>query len=126
MKIYIAHSREFNYKKELYTPIRNDKKLKTHEIILPHEKNDILSNNREFYKEIDLTIAECSYPSIGLGIELGWIFDDNIPIYCIHKQGTKVSNSINKITQNIFEYTNIDEMINVIENIINNYKDKRI
>ena len=36
MKIYIAHSREFDYKNELYTPIK--KVLKDHEVILPHEQ----------------------------------------------------------------------------------------
>ena len=85
MNIYIAHSREFDYVKELYIPIRNDENLNENTIILPHEKNDFSSNTRDFYKNIDLLIAECSYPSTGLGIELGWASDDNIPTYCIYK-----------------------------------------
>ena len=117
MRIYIAHSREFDFKNELYIPIRNDEELKEHEIIFPHEISDVSSNTRDFYKDINLIIAECSYPSIGLGIELGWAFDDNIPIYCIHKKGTKVSESIYAITQNIFEYKDIDEMVEIIEKI---------
>ena len=117
MRIYIAHSREFDFKNELYVPIRNDEELKEHEFILPHEISDVSSNTRDFYKDIDLLIAECSYPSIGLGIELGWAFDDNTPVYCIHKKGTKVSGSIYAITQNIFEYKDVDEMLEIIEKI---------
>ena len=125
MRIYIAHSREFDFKNELYVPIRTDEGLKEHEIIFPHEISDVSSNTRDFYKDIDLIIAECSYPSTGLGIELGWAFDDNTPVYCIHKKGTKVSGSIYAITQNIFEYKDIDEMLKIIEDIImkNNKKE---
>ena len=86
--------------------------------MLLHEFCGILLNNRDFYKDIDLIIAECSYPTIGLGIELGWTFDDNIPVYCIHKQETKVS-GINLCNfTNIFEYIDIDEMLKNIENIV--------
>ena len=125
MRIYIAHSREFDFKNELYVPIRTDEGLKEHEIIFPHEISDVSSNTRDIYKDIDLIIAECSYPSTGLGIELGWAFDDNTPVYCIHKKGTKVSGSIYAITQNIFEYKDIDEMLKIIEDIImkNNKKE---
>ncbi len=122
MKIYIAHSREFDYKNELYNPLMKNEILKHHEIILPHEMSDVSSNTRDFYKQIDLVIAECSYPSIGLGIELGWAFDDNKSIYCIHRKEMKISSSIYNITQNIYEYSNIDEMINIIQDIINNEK----
>ena len=118
MRIYIAHSREFDFKNELYVPIRTDEELKKYEIVLPHEISNISSNTRDFYKNVDLLIAECSYPSTGLGIELGWAFDDNIPVYCIYKQGTKVSGSIHAISQNIFEYKDIDEMLRIIENMI--------
>ena len=118
MRIYIAHSREFNFKNELYIPMRTDEELKKYEVILPHEISDFSSNTRDFYKDVDLIIAECSYPSTGLGIELGWAFDDNIPIYCIYKKGIKVSGSIYAITQNIFEYKDINEMLKIIEKIV--------
>ena len=126
MRIYIAHSREFNFKNELYIPIRTDEELKKYEVILPHEISDFSSNTRDFYKDIDLLIAECSYPSTGLGIELGWAFDDNTPVYCIHKKGTKVSGSIYAITQNIFEYKDIDEMLEIIEKITMKCNQKKI
>ena len=118
MRIYVAHSREYDFKNELYVPIRNCEKFSEHEIILPHELHDTSSNTRDFYKDIDIMIAECSYPSVGLGIELGWAFDDNIPIYCIHKKNMKISGSINAVTQNVYSYSSIEEMLTLIENIL--------
>lgn len=125
MKIYIAHSKSFDYQNELYVPIRNDKTLSVHEVLLPHEFSNTSSNRRDFYKDIDLFIAECSYPATGLGIELGWAFDDNTPIYCLHKKGTEVSRSIYAITQNILEYKDIDEMLEIIEKITIKCNQKR-
>lgn len=126
MRIYIAHSREFDFKNELYVPIRTDEELKGYEIILPHEISNGSSNTRDFYKNIDLIIAECSYPSTGLGIELGWAFDDNTTVYCIHKKGIKLSGSIYAITQNIFEYKDKNEMLEIIEKIVMKNNKKRM
>ena len=121
MKIYIVHSREFDYVKELYQPIKSEPLFANNEIILPHD-NDKYQHDRSFYKDIDLVIAEVSYPSIGLGIELGFLYDDNKPIYCMHKTDKKVSGSINVITNNIYEYSNIEEMLRIIQEIIDRNK----
>lgn len=121
MKIYIAHSRDFDYLNELYKPLRNDMFFKDYELILPHEQLNS-NNKRDFYNDIDLFIAECSYPSTGLGIELAFAFDSGKGIYCLHKKDKKISGSLNVITSNIFEYDTIEEMINIIKNIIINYK----
>lgn len=121
MKIYIAHSRDFDYLNELYKPIRKDEYFKDYEVILPHEQ--LSSNNKkDFYNNIDLFIAECSYPSIGLGIELAFAFDFGKKIYCLHKKGKRISASLNVITSNIIEYDSIEEMIDIIKKITINYK----
>ena len=125
MRIYVAHSKDFDYKNELYLPIRKCDGLQEHEIVLPHEASDSSSNTRELYKEIDFMIAECSYPATGLGIELGWVFDDDIPIYCIYRQGRKLSGSVRSVTNHIYSYSDVDEMIHVIEGIVQMEKTKR-
>ncbi len=122
MKIYISHSREFDYKNELYAPIRNS--IKGDEIFLPHEENVSIANSREFYKSMDIIIAECSYSSVGLGIELGWAYDDQKTIYCIYKKDKKISNSITAVTNNIIEYIDEEDMIKTIEKIIDIEKNK--
>lgn len=125
MKIYIAHSKDINYKEELYKTIRTDDNINKHNIILPHEINDKSNNDRNFYKTIDLVIAECSKPSTGMGIELGWLYDDNIPIYCIYKQNSKISTSIYTITNKIYEYKNKSELLTIIKKIIDELENKR-
>lgn len=125
MKIYIAHSKDINYKEELYQTIRTDDSINKHNIILPHEINDKSNNDRNFYKTIDLVIAECSKPSTGMGIELGWLYDENIPIYCIYKQNSKISTSIYTITNKIYEYKNKSELLTIIKKIIDELESKR-
>ena len=122
MRIYIGHSKKIDYINELYEPLRKDAFFDNHELILPHEKDEFSSNSREFYKTIDIFIAECSYAATGLGIELGWAYDDNKKIYCIYKKGKKISGSLKSVTNNFYEYNNRDEMVNTVKSIINEEK----
>lgn len=125
MKIYIAHSKKIDYINDLYIPLRNDSFFYEYELILPHEKSESSSNDREFYKNIDVFIAECSESTIGLGIELGWVYDDCKNIYCIYKSGKRISNAIKVLTHNFFEYESTDEMLEVIRKIVEEEKKKR-
>ena len=111
MKIYVAHSREFDFKKELYEPIRNSKLNELAEIILPHEKSEELFNSKEGLKTVDYMIAEVSYPSIGLGIELGWANLYGTKIIAMHKKDTKVTGAIKAVTDNLIEYSSSDDFI---------------
>lgn len=121
-RIYVAHSKKINYKDELYKVIRETNELKEFNIILPHEFTDDSSNSREFYRSIDLFIAEVSMTGTGLGIELGWVFDDNVPVYFIYKEGTKVSGSLKCISDNFYEYSDSDSLVKVLLEIINDWK----
>ncbi len=116
MKIYVAHSSDFDYQNELYVPLKNSEIFKQHEFILPHDDNNY-KHERDFYKSIDLVIAEVSYPSTGLGIELGFLYDDNKPIYCIHQSDKKISSSISVVASNINVYSNLDEMTEIVKKI---------
>lgn len=115
MKIYIAHSREFDYESELYRPIRQAATLSQSAIILPHEPGYNNHHDRDFYKTLDLIIAEVSYPATGLGIELGWAYDDKIPIVCVYKAGAKVSGALRAVANQFYEYSNDAELIGIIE-----------
>ena len=117
MKVYIAHSKDINYLDNLYKPIKESDIFKEYKFIFPHEKSTTSNNTRKFYKNIDIVIAECSEAATGLGIELGWLYD-NKKIYCIYEKGKKISSSIKSVTSNIYEYSNIDEMINIIRKIV--------
>ena len=118
MRIYLAHSRDFDYQNELYLPRKNSEVFKQYDIILSHD-GDNYKHDRDFYKRIDLVTAELSFPLTGLGIKLGFLYDDNKNIYCIHNSNVKISGSVNAITKNIYEYKNQENMLNIIMNIIN-------
>lgn len=118
MKVYIAHSKLLNYEENLYQPIRNDESLKKYDIILPHEESSVSYNTREFYKELNVVIAEVSFPGTGLGIELGWIYDDGVPIYCVYQKDKKVSSSLKCLTSNFIAYESEKELVDIIKNII--------
>jgi len=122
MKIYVAHSKQLNYLENLYRPIREDKELQEHTILLPHEESNDSYNSREFYKDLSIMIAEVSYPATGMGIELCWAYDYNVPIYCLFQKNMKVSNSLKSITKNIIEYENEKDLLNIIKEIIKREK----
>ena len=125
MKVYIAHSRLIDYKKELYEPIRGDEELNQYDIFLPHESSDSSSNTRDFYRKMDVVIADCSDAATGLGIELGWAYDDGIPIYCISKKGSKVSGSIGAVTDHFYEYADSSELLSILHEILSKVEAKK-
>jgi nucleoside 2-deoxyribosyltransferase len=121
MKIYIAHSNNFNFKDELYLPLRRSLVNEKHEIILPHENSNI-KNSKQIIRTSDVVIAEVSYPATGEGIELGWADAFKKPIICMYKARTSPANSLKTITNNIVSYTNSEDMLNKIEAYLSELK----
>jgi len=120
MKIYIAHPTDMDYENEIYRPLRSNRFFSEHELILPHEKSSEIRNTRNDYKNIDAVIAECSKPSIGVGIELGWFYDEGKPIYCFYKTGANPGGAVAAITKEIIEYSDGNDLVDKIKNIIEN------
>jgi hypothetical protein len=118
MKIYISHSTNFNFKKELYQPI---KKIKVDcNFIFPHKKNIKQHYLKKLFssKECNLIIADVSFPSTGQGIELGWANFYKIPIICIYKQGSNYSKSLNSISKKFIKYKNSEDLVVKIKKIL--------
>lgn len=113
MKIYIGHSREFDFEEELYKPIRESQLNSEHEIILPHEEGKSFVT-RDIIKTSEVMIAEVSYPSTGLGIELGWANSLDCPIICIYQKNKTISGSLKAVCDNFIEYTDKNDMIEKI------------
>jgi hypothetical protein len=118
MKIYISHSTNFDFKKDLYTPIKKAR-LKGN-FILPHERStkQYPAKKLFFSKKCDLVVAEVSYPSTGQGIELAWANINNIPIICLHKTDTAYSKSLRLISKKFIPYKNTADLLAKIEKII--------
>ena len=118
MKIYVTHSNSFDFKNELYIPLRNSNLNNIHSITLPHDNSSEQFNSKDYLKKCDLVIAEVSFPSTGQGIELGWANLYDIPIVCVYKKGTKFSGSIKSVSNNFIEYENSKDMIAKLSNYI--------
>ena len=110
MKIYVSHSKDFDFLNELYKPIRASTLNNQHEFFLPHE-NDRAINTQEVIKKSNLILAEVSFPATGQGIELGWANLLHIPILCVSKEGNKISGSLKYITKDFITYTDAADLI---------------
>ena len=121
MTIYISHSRNFDFQKELYEVLQNSSLAQKYELILPHRdsQDPFLASAKDFNKDrFNLVLAEISYPSTGQGIELGWANINNIPIVCIYKKGQKYTGAINSVSKTILEYSDLADILGEIEQMI--------
>lgn len=110
MKIYVAHAKDFEYLDKLYAPIRNSELGKDHVFFLPHEEGSGF-NTKELLKTMDLLVAEVSKPSTGEGIEIGRAEAAGIPILFIYEKGSKVSNSLNYVSDQFMEYEDSKDLL---------------
>ena len=119
VRIYVAHSKKFDFFNELYKPIRESELNKQHEITLPHEISDGLYSNKDFFRlDCDLLVVEATYPTIGAGIEAGWADAYAVPIIVMHKEGSKLSSSIASMGE-VLEYNSIDDMVEKLSDAVN-------
>jgi len=111
MKIYVSHSRLFDFKSDLYEPLKNSGI--DAEFIFPHKNSDEPFDSKRLFesKGCDLVLAEGSYQSTGQGIELGWANLLGIKIISMYKSGTRISNSQKMISETVIEYDNEADMI---------------
>ncbi len=112
MKIYVSHSRSFDFINELYKPLK-DSKLPV-EFIFPHEESSEPFDSKLLLERhgCDLVFAEVSFPATGQGIELGWADAYKMPVICFYKTGAKPAGSLKVITDRIGEYTTSNDLIN--------------
>jgi hypothetical protein len=118
MKIYFCHSRDFDFKNDLYKPIRESVLNTQHEIIFPHEDYSSTINTKDVVKNCDVVFAEVSFPATGLGIELGWADIFSVPIVCFYKIDKKISGSLKFITNNFIEYSDLNDLLSKIESFL--------
>jgi len=118
--IYFGHSKELNYEEELYKPIRQSELNKQYNFIFPHENGNKLYNSKELFQngKCDLLINEVSHQSTGMGIEMGWANLLNIPVICVYKKGSKVSNSLRAVTDKFVEYDDKEDLIKKLKESI--------
>lgn len=119
MKIYLSHSTSFDFKKDLYQPLKDSNLSKN--FILPHEKSLKQNSLKMIFssKKCKLIIAEISFPSTGQGIEL--CVANNIykiPIICFYKKGYNYSKSLKDVSKKFIQYNDSKDLIEKIKKII--------
>jgi hypothetical protein len=110
MNIYCIHSTAFDFVADYYLEITQCSLLKEHEMIFPHLPGSPEIHSRSIIDKCDLVLAEVSYPSTGLGIELGWADSAGKPIVAVHKKDLIISSSIRMITQHIVPYSSMRDI----------------
>ena len=126
MRIYVCHSCGYDYKSELYNPLKESELGKKHSLFLPHEGNNGEINTTNIIKKSDLIIAEISHTSTGVGIELGRAEIFNKKILCLYKKGAEYSKAVHFVSNNFIEYKNKKDMIIKIKPTEDNNKFKFI
>lgn len=124
-RIYIGHSRDerLNYQEELYSPLISS--LDDDEVIVPHEKGaEAQINSKEVLPTCNLMIAEVSYPSTGLGMELAWAEYAAVPVLCIYKISCQPSSSVTNVFPNIISYESNVDMVEKVTSWILEHEDK--
>lgn len=115
MKILIAHASNYDYKAELYEPLKQSAIAREHTIIFPHNEENLEIETNSHIPDSDLMIAEVSYPSTGAGIEIGLAQAANIPMLFVYKAGTSPTSSLKFVKGKIIEYTDASDLVSKLE-----------
>ena len=118
MKIFIAHSSNFDFKNKLYIPLRGSALNNEHEIFLPQE-GKIEEITRDMVSHCGAVVAEVSSPSLGAGIEIGWADAAGVPVIAMYEKDAHPSFSIDNAVSDRFEYDNADEMLEKLAAALN-------
>ena len=68
-----------------------------------------------------MVIAEVTYHSTSVGIEIGWANAAGIPIICIYKTGGIPSRSLKNVFTVLIEYADGEEMVSKVGKFIQTY-----
>ena len=79
---------------------------------------EIMQRCFEKIEKSDIFIIEASEPSIGIGIEAGFAYFKNIPVYLIAKKGAAVSNSIKAIAKKCVYYDAPSDLLDYIKSFM--------
>lgn len=110
MIIYFIHATCFDYITHFYEPIKTIDRLKHYSLIFPHEKSQHGIKSKNIIQQADLVIAEVSYSSIGVGIELGWADLFNKKIISLSQINMSVSSSLQFINTSHYQYIDNDDL----------------
>lgn len=110
MKFYVAHSSGYDYKTELYEPLKAAF-ASEHEMFFPHDTEAQGVKSKDIIPKCNAVLAEVSFPSTGQGIELGWAAATGVPIICFFRAGSSPSSALRFVSDNMVEYSSPEDMV---------------
>lgn len=122
LKIYVGHATNFDFQNQLYLPLKASELAEKHTFIFPHDQGLTPRPTKDGISSCDLFIAEVSYPSTGLGIELGWANVHSRPILCIYQKGSQPSESVKIVTNDFVEYDGSNDLLKQVSEFIADLK----
>ncbi|MFA5763313.1 MAG: nucleoside 2-deoxyribosyltransferase [archaeon] len=72
--------------------------------------NELMKITFEAINSCDAMVIEFSEKGVGLGIEAGYAYSKNIPIFVIAKTNSDISDTLKGISKEIFIYNNLNEL----------------
>ena len=94
------------------------------EVDAREEPGDIYNRDVSWIQESDLMIAEVSTPSHGVGYEIGYALDLEMPVLCLHKKGVVVSKMITGNAHpllTVMEYENMTKAEKILRTYLTAY-----
>ncbi|MFA6076468.1 MAG: nucleoside 2-deoxyribosyltransferase [Candidatus Paceibacterota bacterium] len=76
---------------------------------------ELMQKTFQIIDSSDLLIVEFSEKGVGIGIEAGYAYAKNKPIYVILKEGSDVSNTLRGIAKDVIFYNNPEELIDKLK-----------
>jgi nucleoside 2-deoxyribosyltransferase len=130
-KLYIGCSltqapEEFkNAIEKLKNELRKDYEILDFVGLVNGTPKDVFEHDTYCVKSCDLFIADCTYPAIGLGYELGVAIMLDKPILAIAHKDAKVTRLVLGVTNpnySFYRYDKLSEVVPLIKKIIVNIK----
>ena len=115
--VYISHSSNMDYEKELYQPLLSSKLAERYNFIFPHNEKYKDIDTKNILIKSSCLIAGVSFPGTGIGLELGRAECHNIPVICFIKKGKKCSSSV-KRNFKVIEYYDEKDLVHKLEMVL--------
>ena len=126
-KAFISYSfadrdkfRSFN--KQLKKFLKQNLSIKTYSFVFDFKKKvsskTLMKLALEKIDESDLLLAELSYKSIGIGLEVGYAKARGKRIIYIHRVGTELSTTVDGVCDIRVEYKNIPDLLAKLKKVL--------
>lgn len=120
MKILVAHASNYDYRTELYEPLKQSALAQEHTFVFPHDEENAEIETNSVIPEAGLLIAEVSHPSTGAGIEIGLAQAAGVPTIFLCRAGTAPSSALKFIKGTLVEYTDATDLVAKVQDHLAN------